>query len=87
MSYTKQRAKTEFAVQMYWPDEDAGTPENATESWYDTVPTNTVDFSQLGSVCVPRFHFHTRIYKLTIEQGAKDDETNPKSVSYAVDDS
>lgn len=39
-----QRAKTEFAVQVYWPDEDAGpTPADATESWYDVVPTSSLN--------------------------------------------
>lgn len=41
-----QKAKTECAVQLFWPDEDAGTPEDARESWYDIVPTDSVDFSQ-----------------------------------------
>ncbi|PSR80361.1 hypothetical protein PHLCEN_2v6746 [Hermanssonia centrifuga] len=43
-----ERAKAEFAVQMYWPDEDAGTPKDATESWYDIVPTSSVRFDNLG---------------------------------------
>ncbi|EKM50084.1 uncharacterized protein PHACADRAFT_46976, partial [Phanerochaete carnosa HHB-10118-sp] len=42
------KGKTEFAVQMYWPDEDALTPDHATESWYDAVPTSSLDFSNLG---------------------------------------
>ena len=33
---------------MYWPDADARTPDDAGESWYDAVPTSSLDYSSLG---------------------------------------
>lgn len=35
---------------IHWPDEEAGTPEDAQESWYDVVPTNALDYSSLAPV-------------------------------------
>lgn len=43
------RASKEFAVQLYWPDDDAGTANTPLqESWYDTIPTDEIDFSDYG---------------------------------------
>lgn len=35
---------------IHWPDEEAGTPADAMESWYDVVPTSTLDYSTLAPV-------------------------------------
>ncbi|KAI0091408.1 FAD/NAD-P-binding domain-containing protein [Irpex rosettiformis] len=40
----------QFSLMIHWPDEEAGTPENAMESWYDVVPTKTLDYSTLAPV-------------------------------------
>ena len=80
-----QRAKKEFAVQLYWPDEDAGTPEDATESWYDAVPTSNIDFSGLGDMCVSLLQCTKR--KLRWKQGTTNDEANTISLSDTMDDS
>ena len=47
-----QRARAEYAIQLCWPDEDAGTPPSATESWFDIVPTKSLRFGPLNTVCV-----------------------------------
>jgi len=53
------RSKKELAIQMWWPDEDAGpTPDDARESWYDTVPTSSIKFDKCCSII-------QRIMKLT----------------------
>lgn len=57
------RAKTEFAVQMYWPDADAGTPEDAGESWYDIVPTSTIDFSNLSPMVQRMLKLTPNLYR------------------------
>ncbi|KAJ3520412.1 hypothetical protein NM688_g9165 [Phlebia brevispora] len=44
----KQKAKSEYAVQLCWPDEDAGTPPDVKESWFDVVPTSSVRFGPLS---------------------------------------
>lgn len=69
---------------MYWPDEDAGTPNDATESWYDIVPTSTVDFSQLGPMYVSQVPY--LILLLKVGQGATDDEVDSESISHTMDD-
>ncbi|KAH8103981.1 FAD/NAD-P-binding domain-containing protein [Cristinia sonorae] len=39
------RAKKEFAVQLYWPDSEAGPDNKGKESWYEVIPTTSLDFS------------------------------------------
>ena len=50
----EQKAKTEYAVQLCWPDEDAGTPPDAKESWFDIVPTSSVRLGNLSPLYVRR---------------------------------
>ncbi|KAI0346928.1 FAD/NAD(P)-binding domain-containing protein [Trametopsis cervina] len=38
------RAHKEHSLMIHLRDEEAGTPDNATESWFDIVPTNTIKF-------------------------------------------
>ncbi|KAI0692644.1 FAD/NAD(P)-binding domain-containing protein [Cytidiella melzeri] len=38
----------EFALTIHWPDEEAGTPEDAAESWYEIVPTNILNLDSLA---------------------------------------
>ncbi|GJE93239.1 FAD/NAD(P)-binding domain-containing protein [Phanerochaete sordida] len=59
------KGKTEFAVQMYWPDADAHTPADAGESWYDAVPASSIDYSNLGPMVqrmmqLPPYLYRTR---------------------------
>lgn len=42
-------AKKEFAVQLYWPDEDAG-PEESTADWFDVIPTDQIKMDDCGAI-------------------------------------
>ncbi|PSR82688.1 hypothetical protein PHLCEN_2v5975 [Hermanssonia centrifuga] len=41
---SEEHAQKEFALQLYWPDEDSGTTKNDKESWYEVVSVDTVNF-------------------------------------------
>lgn len=47
-----QNGKKEFAVQLYWPDEDAGAPSTSTDAWSDIVPVSSINFDDCGNKCV-----------------------------------
>ena len=44
-----QAGKKEFAVQLYWPDEDSG-PEESTADWFDVVPTEEIKMDDCGAM-------------------------------------
>lgn len=35
---------------IHWPDEEAGTPKDAMESWFEVLPPNILDYSTLAPV-------------------------------------
>ncbi|TCD63710.1 hypothetical protein EIP91_005081 [Steccherinum ochraceum] len=39
------RAKKEFSLQLYWPDADGGPNNVGLESWYEVIPTDSIDFT------------------------------------------
>ncbi len=63
---SEQKARTEYAIQLCWPDEDAGTPPDVRESWFDIVPTSSVNFGTLSPLCVAFIMFHC-FYMLILE--------------------
>ena len=44
-----QAGKNEFAVQLYWPDEDTG-PEESSADWFDVIPTEEIKMDDCGAV-------------------------------------
>ncbi|KAI0683882.1 FAD/NAD(P)-binding domain-containing protein [Cytidiella melzeri] len=44
------RNHQEFSLMIHWPDDEAQTPKDMQESWYDVVPTNTLDYSSLAPI-------------------------------------
>ena len=45
--HAEQNGKKEFAVQLYWPDEESG-PEESTADWFDVVPTDAIKLDDCG---------------------------------------
>ncbi|KAF7790248.1 hypothetical protein EIP86_001200 [Pleurotus ostreatoroseus] len=60
---SNEKAKTEYAIQLCWPDEDAGTPPEVKESWFDIVPTSSVHLGTLSPLVQRMMDMTTHLYR------------------------